>query len=90
MKPRLVLGLVAATLLTQSLGCVPCGQEAPRVIGIHNSPYCAQREAELKSAQARAADVNVCIHQGGDPVGCRAAIYGSPANRNTVNVQVAR
>jgi len=87
MKRALRLGLVAA-LLTQSLGCVPCGNESPRLIGIRNSPYCAQREAELKNARYQAQDVTLCVQQGGDPAACRAAIYG--ANRNTVNVQVVR
>jgi hypothetical protein len=87
MKPLLVPSLVL--LLASLSGCmVPCGNESPRLPGIHNSPYCAQQEAEVKNARYRAEDVTLCVQQGGDPAACRAAIYG--ANRNTVNVQVGR
>jgi hypothetical protein len=64
---------------------VPCGDEGTRIAGVGSSPYCARREAEKQARERQANDVTTCIQQGGDPVGCRMAVYG---NSSSLNVQV--
>lgn len=78
--------MIAVALLASSVGCmVPCGDEGRRIAGLRNSGYCARREAEVSARQRQREDVADCVHQGGDPAGCRAAVYGRD---NSVNVQI--
>jgi hypothetical protein len=78
--------LVVVSLVVASTGCmVPCGDESPRIAGRNNSPYCARREAEVRARDRQAADVAACMQEGGDPVGCRQAVYGTGRN---LSVQV--
>jgi hypothetical protein len=77
--PLRTLALVAG-LGAVALGCgrVPCGDEPPRLVGPSpgNRIYCSIREGQKQQREREATDVDLCIHQGGDPVGCRSAVYG--------------
>jgi hypothetical protein len=81
---NLVIGV--AGVITIASGCmVPCGDEGTRIAGRNNSPYCARREAEVRARERQTREVAACMREGGDPVGCRHAIYGTGQN---LNVQI--
>jgi hypothetical protein len=74
---RALRTLIVSVLVVASSGCmVPCGDEPPRLTGPSpgNRIYCAIREGEKQKRERQAKDVALCIEQGGDPVGCRAAV----------------
>lgn len=72
------LGLLLVVLSATGCGRVPCGDEPPRLVGPSpgNRIYCSIREAEKQKRDRQTKDVDLCIQQGGDAVGCRTAVYG--------------
>lgn len=49
-------------------------------------PACGARENARESATWQASEVQRCVDQGGDPAGCRCAVYGCA--RSYTNVRV--